>query len=83
MSSIHATEADRDDAAASARGLTHNRMSVMVCVLNDRPHTVVAEFAINRARQVAVVDRIAGKAVKISRSVPHPRQVLRRDPGFS
>lgn len=55
----------------------------MVCVLNDRPHTVVAEFANNRARQVAVVDRIAGKAVKISRSVPHPRQVLRRDPGFS
>jgi len=45
---------------------------VAVCVLNDKPNTMAAEFTINRARQVAVVDRIAEKGVKKSRSVRHP-----------
>lgn len=54
-----ATEADMEDAAVSARHLSNDGMSVAVYVLNDKPNTLVAEFTINRARQMDVVDRIA------------------------
>lgn len=52
------TEADLEDAAVSARQLTNDRMSVAVYALTDKPNTIIAEFTIDRARQIDVVDKI-------------------------
>lgn len=52
------TEADLEDASASARHLTNDKMSVAAYVVGDKPNTIAAEFTINRAKQIDVVDRI-------------------------
>lgn len=71
------TEADIEDASASARHLTNDRTSVSVYPIDDRPNTIVAEFTINRARQIDVVDRIgrefrfgAKKSIDLTISFP-------------
>jgi hypothetical protein len=59
--SSHATEVHMEDMLASAKALTNNKQSVAVCVPDGEPKTIVAEFAINKARQVDVVDGIGRK----------------------
>jgi hypothetical protein len=53
------TEMDGEEMAASARALTNHQKSVMVSVPEDKPNTIVAEFTVNKARQMDVVDGIA------------------------
>ena len=52
------TEADRQDMFASAKYLTNNEKSIVVYVPDDKPQTIVAEFTIDKARQMDVVDKI-------------------------
>jgi hypothetical protein len=51
-------DVDTEEMQAAARALTNNEESVVVYVPDDVPNTIVAEFAINKARQMDVVDRI-------------------------
>jgi repressor LexA len=53
------TEGDLEDMFAAAEYLTNDQKSVFVYVMDDRKDTVVAEFTINKARQMDVVDDIA------------------------
>jgi DNA-binding MarR family transcriptional regulator len=57
----HATEVHMEDMLASAKALTNDKQSVAVYVPDGEPKTIVAEFAINKARQVDVVDGIGRK----------------------
>jgi len=52
------TEADTEDMLVSAKYLTNNEKSIVVYVPDDKPHSVVAEFTIDKARQIDVVDKI-------------------------
>jgi hypothetical protein len=53
------TEVDKDEMRGAARHLTINKENVVVYAPDDKPNTIVAEFTINKARQMDVVDRIA------------------------
>jgi len=53
------TELDKEEMQGAARHLTINKESVVVYASDDKPNTIVAEFTINKARQMDVVDRIA------------------------
>jgi repressor LexA len=53
-------EVDKEDMFASAKYLTNNRNSVAVYV-PDKPNTIIAEFTINKSRQMDVVDRLGKK----------------------
>ena len=53
------TEADIQDMFASANYLTNDEKSVAAYVPDDKPDSVVAEFTIDKARQIDVVDKIA------------------------
>ena len=53
------TELDKEEMQGAARHLTNNKESVVVYASDDKPNTIVAEFTINKARQMDVVDRIA------------------------
>ena len=55
------TEVNEEEMHGAARRLTNNKESVVVYVSDDKPDTLVAEFTINKARQIDVVDRIAGE----------------------
>lgn len=59
--SSYATEVEMEDMLASAKALTNNKMSVVVYVPDGDPKTIVAEFTINKARQMDVVDGIGRK----------------------
>lgn len=64
------TKADLEEASASARRLTNDGMSVAAYVGGDKPNTVAAEFTINRARQIDVVDGIGREfRVGVSKSI--------------
>lgn len=52
------TEVDTEDMFASAKYLTNNVKSIVVYVPDDKPQSIVAEFTIEKARQVDVVDKI-------------------------
>ena len=52
------TEVDREDMLASATYLTNDKKSVVVYIPDDMQNTIVAEFTINKARQMDVVDGI-------------------------
>jgi repressor LexA len=52
------TEVDREDMLASAMYLTSDKKSVVVYIPDDMRNTIVAEFTINKARQMDVVDGI-------------------------
>ena len=52
------TEVDREDMLASATYLTNDKKSVVVYVPDDMQKVIVAEFTINKARQMDVVDEI-------------------------
>jgi len=58
------TEVHKEDMSASTKYLTNNKNSVAVYVPDDKPNTIVAEFTINKARQMDVVDRI-GKEFRL------------------
>ena len=55
------TEVAKEEMHGAARHLTNNKESVVVYALKDTPNTIVAEFTIDKARQMDVVDTIAGK----------------------
>jgi repressor LexA len=52
-------ESDKEEMHGAAWHLTNNKESVVVYALDDKLNTIVAEFTINKARQMDVVDRIA------------------------
>lgn len=52
------TTVDTEDMVASAKYLTNNPQSIVVYVPDDKPQTIVAEFTIDKARQMDVVDKI-------------------------
>jgi len=49
---------DREDMLASATYLTNDKKSVVVYIPDDMQRIIVAEFTINKARQMDVVDGI-------------------------
>ena len=49
---------DREDMLASATYLTNDKKSVVVYIPDDMQKMIVAEFTINKARQMDVVDEI-------------------------
>ena len=53
------TEIDERDMFASAGYLTNDMKSVVISVPSDQANVLVAEFTINKARQMDVVDGIA------------------------
>ncbi|MBI4595071.1 MAG: hypothetical protein HY730_01680 [Candidatus Tectomicrobia bacterium] len=50
--------------SSSAKYLTNNEKSIVVYVPDDKPDSVVAEFTIDKARQIDVVDKI-GKRFRV------------------
>lgn len=55
------TEVDKEEMHGAARHLTNNKESVVVYASKDKPNTIVAEFTIDKARQMDVVDTIASR----------------------
>jgi hypothetical protein len=53
------TDVDQDEMHTSAIVLTNNRNSVIAYIPTEKSTTIVAEFTMDKARQVDVVDRIA------------------------
>ena len=49
---------DEEDMSSAAACLTNNKDSIAVSIPEDKPNAIVAEFTINKARQMDVVDRI-------------------------
>jgi len=52
------TGVDREEMHASAMFLTNYKKSVIVYIPEGKPKTIVAEFTINKAKQMDVVDKI-------------------------
>ena len=51
-------DVDEEDMSLAAACLTNDKDSIAVYTPEDEPSTIVAEFTINKARQMDVVDRI-------------------------
>ncbi len=58
------TDADTKDMFASAKHLANNESNIKVNVPDDKPKSIVAEFTIDKARKIDVVDKI-GKRFRI------------------
>lgn len=52
------TEMDIDKASVSAKHLTNKPLDVDVYIDDDHPNTIIAEFTVNRAAQIDIVDGI-------------------------